>query len=189
MNEDVTKDRSRAWVSQPEMTDEAIVEATGKGWDEWCEIIDAWPGHEDGHAAIARYVQAEHGVSGWWAQSVTVGYERIRGLRLPHQQPDGTFTANTSRTLSTDGAALREGLLDPAGRDGLFPGMRTELRSRPESKNVRIALDEGTAEIAIEPRSDGRVRVVVSHAKLSAPGDVDRWKAYWSEWLGRVDGG
>ncbi|HMO43459.1 MAG TPA: hypothetical protein PKB04_09090, partial [Phenylobacterium sp.] len=60
-----------------------------------------------GHTAIARWVREEHVPDGWWAQAVTVSYERITGLRLPGQMADGTFTANVSRTMQVDADALR----------------------------------------------------------------------------------
>ncbi|MGH3668101.1 MAG: hypothetical protein ACRDU7_07410, partial [Acidimicrobiia bacterium] len=97
----------RSWASEPEMADATLREATGRGWDEWCDIIDAWPGHSDGHTAIATFVREEHGVDGWWAQTVTVGYERITGLRLPHQQPDGTFSAGKSSTVTGNAGLIR----------------------------------------------------------------------------------
>lgn len=86
---------TRSWASQPQQSDEVIRDNTGRGWDEWRELIEAWPGNTDGHGAVAAWLQQEHGVDGWWAQSVTVGWERISGRRLPHQMADGTFTANT----------------------------------------------------------------------------------------------
>ncbi len=39
--------------------------------------------------------------SGWWRQTVTVGYERLRGLREPGQRGDGHYEANRSRGEST----------------------------------------------------------------------------------------
>ena len=97
----------RARASEPENSDEAVREATGRGWDEWCDLVDAWPGHVDGHGAVAHWLQDEHGLDGWWAQSVTVGWERITGRRLPYQQPDGTFTAGRSRPPPVDADVLR----------------------------------------------------------------------------------
>lgn len=177
----------RVWVSEPEQSDEVIRGATGRDWDEWCDVIDAWPGKEDGHAAIATYVNEEHGIGGWWAQTVTVGYERIVGLRLPHQRPDGTFVAGRSATIRVDAASLREALLDEDGRTTLFPEVEAELRSRPTSKNVRLRVGPGTAEIAIDERGDGRVKVTVSHEKLPEATDVDLWKSFWGDWLTALD--
>lgn len=179
----------RAWVSQPEQSDGAIRENTGRSWEQWRELIDGWAGRDDGHTAVAAWLQEEHGVDGWWAQAVTVGWERITGRRLPHQMADGTFTANRSATITTDPEALRELLLHAGGREALFPGMQVELRSRPTSKNLRVALDEGVAEIAIDPRSGGRATVTVAHTRLPEAASVAYWKEFWGEWLGALDDG
>ena len=185
--EQAAKGRRRTWAAEPEMSDDSVRSATGRGWDEWCDILDAWPGHTEGHTAIAAYLQDEHGVDGWWAQTVTVGYERITGLRLPYQRPDGTFSANKSRTVTADAVALREMLLDETDRADLFPGLETELRSRPTSKVIRIAIGPGTAQIAFDPQPDGRAKVTILHERLPSFEDVDEWKAYWSEWLAAID--
>ena len=90
------------------MSDDAVREATGRGWDEWVALIEEWGGHGDGHGAIARWVE-EQGVDGWWAQTVTVGFERITGIRLPHQMADGTFTAGV-HAVSFDAGSLPSGV-------------------------------------------------------------------------------
>jgi len=178
------KDRDdRGWVSDPEHSDEVVRANTSRGWEEWREVINAWPRHEDGHTAVAAWLQDEHDVDGWWAQAVTGGWERITGRRLPYQMADGTFTANKSATITTNHGALREMLLEAGGRADLFPGLDPELRSRPTSRNVRIGFEQGVAEINLAPTDDGRVTVTVAHAKLESPEDVEQWKGFWSEWL------
>ena len=179
----------RAWVSDPGHPDEGVRENTGRTWEAWRDLIDVSPVADEGHTAVARWLQEEHDVDGWWAQAVTVGWERITGRRLPHQMADGTFTANRTATVTTDPEALRELLLDDDGRADLFPGMFPELRSRPTSRTVRVGLPEGVAEIAIESRDDGRVRISVAHAKLPTSDDVGHWKAFWGEWLETLDEG
>ena len=103
--------RRRVWVSEPEVGNDAVVEGTGRSWDDWVDLIEAWPdrpeGHADGHPAIAAHLEAAHHLDGWWAQTVTVGFERITGLRLPYQRRDGTFTAGKSHTVDVDHDALR----------------------------------------------------------------------------------
>lgn len=178
---------ARTWVSQPELSDEAVREATGRGWDEWCDVLDAWEGRDRGHTAIAAHLIDDLEVPGWWAQTVTVGYERITGRRLPYQRSDGTFNANKSRTVSVDADALRALLLDDHARADLFPGLETELRSRPTSKVVRLGIGPGVAQIDLAPKGDGRVVISVAHERLPEPADVEAWKAYWQEWLEAVD--
>lgn len=177
----------RTWTSEPVMSDEAVRHATGKGWDEWRDLLDAWPGDVEDHSAMVAHVQREHGIGGWWAQTVTVSYERIIGLRLKYQRADGTFNANKSRTVTIEAAALREMLLDEDDRRHLFPGIDTELRSKPTSKVVRLRIGPGTAQIALDELDDGRTKISVSHERLPDAGDVETWKSYWSDWLEAVD--
>jgi len=175
--------KAKGWAAAPELSDARIRENTGRGWEEWRAVIDAWPGRSGGHAAIAAWLEEAHGLGGWWAQSVTVGYERIAGLRAPYQLSDGKFGFSVTRTLEIDADALRARLLDEEGRAALFPKMETELRSKPTSKNVRIAVGDGSAEISIAPKPGGRATVVVQYTKLESPAAVERWKPWWSSWL------
>ena len=48
---------------------------------------------------------------------------------------------------------------------------------------MRLALDEGTAEVALAPKAEGRTTVAVRRAKLPSPEAVTRWKQYWAAWL------
>jgi hypothetical protein len=174
------------WVADPGQTEEAVRTATGRGWDEWCRLIDVDPGREAGHTAIAAHLTGRHGVDAWWAQAVTVGYERIRGLRAKHQMADGTFTAARSRTLPVDGADLRELLLWRT--DDLFPDVPVERRSRDTAKRIRLRMESGIAEITLEALPDGRTRVSVAHTGLPIGDAADAWRAWWGEWLDALAG-
>lgn len=174
---------AKKWAAAPEHGDEIIRGKTGRGWEEWRALIDAWPGRTGGHTAIAAWLVEEHGVGGWWAQAVTVGYERIAGLRVPYQLSDGKFGFGVSRTLEIDPEELRARLLDEKGRAALFPKEKTELRSKPTSKNVRIAIGDGSAEISFASKAGGRVTVTVQYTKLDSPEAVEKWKPWWVRWL------
>lgn len=182
------------WAAEPEHTDERITAATGRGWDAWVAAIDVGPGRDAGHTAIATWVREDQGIDGWWAQSVTVGYERITGLRLPGQMPDGTFTVSRSRTLDLDPADFREVLLDDAARADLIPGPTTTLRSKPTAKALRFTVSDaetgdaaGTALFSLEPVKD-RIRLTVSHEKLPSLQAGEIWKAFWADWLDDLAG-
>jgi hypothetical protein len=180
---------SRVWVSPPEFSEEVILANTGKSWEEWCTHIEAWPGHGDGHTAIAKFLHETTDLNGWWSQGVTVGYERITGIRLPHQMADGTFTASKSRTVDIDPAELRALIVSTEGRADLFQGVATELRSRATSKALRIAFDPGSVLFSFDPTKDGRTKLTVTHERLATYDEVERWKFYWSEWLDAVEQG
>lgn len=176
-----------AWVSRPEASEEAVRENTGHGWNEWVALIDVGPGREAGHTAIATWVRDEQGVGAWWAQSVTVGYERITGIRLPGEMPNGTFTISRTRVLDLDASAFRTALLDDARREDLLPDLATTLRSKATAKSLRFDAEQrgesvGIVAFAIDPVKD-RVRLTVTHEKLATPDDGAQWKAHWAAWL------
>ena len=56
-------------------------------------------------ASIAKLVATRHKIPGWWAQAVTVGYERARGLRDKYQTPAG-YQAGASKTVNVPLATL-----------------------------------------------------------------------------------
>lgn len=180
--------RARTWAAEPLHSDEKIRESTGHSWDEWAELIDAGPGRLAGHTAIAGWVHAEHGVPGWWAQGVTVGYERIAGLRLPGQMPDGTFSVSRSRVLASPVRRLRDALLDAAARAEMLPGIDTVLRSRPASKALRFhaamaGQPLGSLLFSADELPEGRLGVGVTHDKLATFDAGEGWKQFWTDWL------
>lgn len=187
---DGDKTRRRQWVAEPQHPDEVIAANTGHGWDDWVDLIDAGPGRQAGHTAIASWVRDDNGVPGWWAQGVTVGYERITGLRLPGQMPNGSFTVSKSRVVRLDRDALRQLLLDD--RDSLFPGFETVLRSKESAKSLRFAFARdgealGTVMFSLDVAPTDRVRITVTHEKLESVDDGEQWKEFWGEWLATVE--
>lgn len=188
-----SQNRRRAWIAEPEMSDEAIKNGTGRGWDDWCDLIDQRPEGIDGHTAIATYVRDVLGTGPWWTQGVTVGYERITGLRLPYERPDGTFTAGKSKTVVFDPDELRSLLLDDTRRSDLFPGHSTTIKSKPTAKAIRIEVGQGIAQFGISPASNGkdgqrRAKITIQHEKLPTYELVEEWKFYWTDWLDAIDG-
>src|SRR5262245_39510968 len=73
------------------MSDAAVKEKTGRTWAGWVATLDRAGAHEWPHAKIAQYLSKECAVPPWWSQMVTVGYERIKGLRAVGQRRDGAF--------------------------------------------------------------------------------------------------
>ena len=171
------------WVSPPEISDDAVREETGKGWNDWRQLINESTVAGEDHTAIATFVRDTFGVDEWWAQTITVGYERITGRRLPYQRPDGTFTASKSATVAVGADRLRSMLLDDGARAALFGRTPTELLSDPSAKAIRIAVGPGTATVGLTEGSDGRTKVTIEHAKLAEFGQVEEWKAFWAGWL------
>ena len=82
-----------------EISDEAVREATGRTWDEWEALLDSRGAAELSHREIVGILTKEKLVdSGWWAQSVTVAYEKRKGKRVLGQTSEGAFQIGVQRT-------------------------------------------------------------------------------------------
>ncbi len=61
------------------------------------DALDYVNAHTWPYRKIAEYVQKKFKVQDWWAQTVTVGYERIRGLReLLHSARDLVYDTSAN---------------------------------------------------------------------------------------------
>jgi hypothetical protein len=94
------------------MKDETIRKATGRTWAEWTRVLDRAGAHAWPHRQIADFVHTTHGVPGWWTQTVTVGYERIKGLREKGQRRGGGYEANKSKTIAASAARITRAFTD-----------------------------------------------------------------------------
>src|SRR5215470_14073723 len=93
-------------------SEDAVRAATGRGWDEWGEVLDAWGARGHSHGEIVGWLVDEQGVGSWWAQTVTVGYERSRGMRPRNGGRDGLFTVSASRTVEVPVGELYRAVVD-----------------------------------------------------------------------------
>src|SRR5688572_364341 len=94
------------------MTDAAIAAKTGRTWNEWVRVLDGDGAATMRHRDIAALLHERHGVPGWWSQMVTVGYERIKGLRERGQRLSGAYEATKSKTFAVPVKTLFEAWAD-----------------------------------------------------------------------------
>ncbi|HET6954451.1 MAG TPA: hypothetical protein VFI47_29065, partial [Acidimicrobiales bacterium] len=102
-------------------SDAEIRRRTGRGWEEWFDVLDAWPADGLAHREIARRVADELGIEPlvWEAQAVTLSYERARG-RAVGQRADG-FAVTASRTVAVPVERLFDAFVDRSRRAGWLP--------------------------------------------------------------------
>jgi uncharacterized protein YndB with AHSA1/START domain len=164
-------------------SDEVIRANTGRTWDEWFALLDEWGGAERPHPEIARWLNQEHGVDGWWAQGVTVAYEQARGLRAPGQRRGGLFEAGASKTVAVPVDRLYEAFADPALRERWLPGVTFEVRTAHPGKSIRANWDDGSTRlvIAFTARGDAKSQVALVHERVPDAETAERLKAFWRE--------
>ena len=165
------------------MSDTKLKESTGCTWERWVWALDqvnaqAWP-----HSEIARYVHEKYKVPGWWSQTVTVGYERIRGLREKGQRRSGSWEASKSRTIGASVSALFKAFKQPKLRSTWLDRM-VVIRTSVPNKSLRITWEDGSSvEVNLVSKGRSKAQVAIGHTKLPDREAANRMKAFWSDHL------
>jgi uncharacterized protein YndB with AHSA1/START domain len=164
------------------VSDEVIRRRTGRGWEEWFDLLDDSGAIAKPHREIARWLQAEHRIDGWSAQSVTVSYERARGRRAVGEHADG-FAITAQKTVAVPVDRLFDAFVDESLRERWLPDGRLRERTATKPKSARFDWGDGpTGVIAgFEAKGDAKSVVAIEHARLPDAAEAERMKAFWRE--------
>jgi hypothetical protein len=172
------------------MSSAVIQEKTGCTWEKWVKSLDYHGAEKMSHRDIAKLVSEKYKVPSWWTQTVTVGYERIKGLRARGQRRDGTFEASKSRTFNVPVQTLYDAWADARMRKRWLDGAEIKIRTATSPKSMRITWSDGNIiAVGFYPKGPDKSSVAVQHPKLPDRATADSLKKYWSERLddlGRV---
>lgn len=172
-----------AYAKLAGMADARIADKTGHTWSEWVHLLDRDKAAEMAHPDIARLVSDKHGVPPWWTQAVTVGYERIKGLRARGQRRDGSYEAGKSRTFDVPVTTLFDAWANAAMRRRWLGAKDVTVRTASRPRSMRLGWSDGTV-IALWFTAKGKKSTVaVQHTKLRDRATADALKQYWSEQL------
>ena len=170
------------------MSDDAVVKRTGMTWAEWVEALDAVDATTMLHRDIARHVADNYDISGWWAQMVTVSYERIRGLREPGQRRAGMkaagFDVNKSKTVAVPVGELYRAFSDADRRSEWLGAVDLTVRTSTEDKSMRVRMSDDTpVDVYFYAKGDTKSSVSIQHRKLPDKETAVRTRAFWTERL------
>jgi uncharacterized protein YndB with AHSA1/START domain len=169
-------------------TDANVRQNTGKGWREWLPILDAWGAKERKHGVIVTYLIQEWGVPGWWAQTITTGYERSRGKRAKYQTVAGSFQVSVSKTFPIGVGKLFKAFTQaPQRRAWLQPGM-LKVRTTRKDLSARFDFGDGTSRVVayFDPKDRRKTTVTVMHELLPSASSVEEMRGMWKEHLKRL---
>jgi hypothetical protein len=167
----------------PRIGDEAVREKTGKGWQEWFALLDRAGASRQSHGEIALVLSEDHGVPGWWAQTITVEYERARGLREKHETPEG-YQVSATRTIAAPLEEVWRAWEDDALRKRWLPGGGLSLRTATKPKSARYDWREGgRLEVYFDETGTRKTRLQVQHERLPDKATAKRVQAEWRERL------
>jgi hypothetical protein len=164
---------------------EKVRERTGRTWNEWFALLDAWGGAEREHPEIAGWLVAEHGVRGWWAQGVTVEYEKARGLRPVGGDRDGTLNVSASKTVAVPVERLYEAFADLDLREQWLPAAPLRERTVTPGRGARYDWGDGSTRVVVgfTAKDEAKSVVALSHERLPDPASADSLRGYWRERL------
>ena len=161
-------------------SDKMIEARTGCTWKRWVGALDYLKADKWSHTKRASFIAEKYRIDGWWAQTVAVGYERIKGLRAIGQRLDGTYEASKSKVFPVTLSKLYRTWSDSKTRKGWLPD---ELRVTTANRNktMRIKWPDGS-NVAVYFLSKGaaKTQVSVQHMKLDKDGQA-KMKEFWKE--------
>ena len=145
---------------------DSVATATGRNWDEWVSFLDDLGASGMNHKEIVALCAGPGGVSnGWWQQSVAVGYEQARGLRVVGQTSGADFQIGVQKTLPLPPETAWALLVEGPGRDAWLG------RGEPFQfdKGARYETETGRSGEIRSCVPGQRVRLIWSHPDLAQP--------------------
>ena len=166
------------------MSDDVIKAKTGCTWEKWVYALDRHGAGTMAHRDIATLVKEKYKVADWWTQMVTVGYERIKGLRARGQRLDGSYEASKSRTFNVPVSELFEAWADAKIRKRWLDQAGVQVRTANAPKTMRLGWSDGTIiAVGFMPKGKGKSAVALAHTKLPDRDTANQLKEYWAERL------
>jgi hypothetical protein len=176
-----------------------IREKTGQGLEHWFGVLDQFGAVSKGHTAAARHLADAHGVGGWYAQGITVAYERARGVREVNQRCDGAFEVSVSKVIPGDVPSIIRQMTSKRLRGHLTssdPALVTALATaldasmsrgfvvRPDGLGrFRYKWEQTTVQMYLTPKPGGKVSVVVTNMQLASSKMVEQRRIAWRAFL------
>ena len=162
------------------VSDEAVLKATGKVWEDWFTFLDEADCKKMEHKAIAKYVAEKGDVGGWWAQMISVEYERSRGMRKMNEKIGG-FEVSVSKTI-----ALPIGELYDVTHEW-FKAQKVEIRKANTNKSIRITWTDGTNVVAhFWEKGDVKSQLVIQQEKLENKDAVEKQRSFWKSTIPKI---
>jgi hypothetical protein len=178
------------------ISDASSMKKTGHDLAHWYAVLDKFGAVEKGHTAAARHLYESHGVEGWYAQGITVSYERERGVRGVNQRCDGAWEVSASKTITATTQQLVKAFTDARKRkqwiseaDPQLVAALTEALADEKSKGwvvrpdglarFRYKWDDTIVQLYAYAKPGGKLTLTVQHTKLP---DADAVTEYRSQW-------
>ena len=178
------------------LSESTSLRITGHGLEHWFQVLDRFGGVQKGHTASARHLADDHQIDGWYAQGITVAFERARGVRAANQRCDGKYEVSVSKVMAADTADVIKLFTDKRLRRRWVTGVDADLVKAfstaidaPKSKGWVVRPDgqgrwrykwgETTVQCYLYPKPGGKVSLVVTNMYLPGSDSVEERRTKW----------
>ncbi len=167
------------------VSDEAVKKATGKTWDSWFALLNKAHAKQMNHSEIAHFLSTKYIKNGWWAQMVTVEYERVQGKRKINENKDG-FLVAVHKTVDLPVSKLekvwQKVLLMPVVQKRKL----MNLDSKTKRRMLHYKADVGSVVVYFDERGKDKSRIMVESMKLPSKQSVEQNRLFWKKILATV---
>jgi hypothetical protein len=164
--------------------DETIRERTGRGWEEWFDLLDEAGAADMTHRETARWLAEREGLHplAWNVQAVVGGYDKARRGRQVGEHEDG-FTVTASKTVAVPVERLYAAFVDAGLRERWLPDGELRERTTIEPRSARFDWGDGGSRVhvAFAAKGDAKSTAALSHERLPDGAEAERMKAFWRE--------
>jgi uncharacterized protein YndB with AHSA1/START domain len=190
-------------VRQP--TDAAAQAATGKTMKAWFAELDGLGGTARGRRELVQHLYGVLDKDEWWATTIAVEYERVRGAVEKDGAPKG-YSICSTKTIAAPVADVFAAFGDARRLDAwLGPETSVEFAEGGELRNAdgdrasfsriragkdlrldwnRAGLAPGTkVEVLFADKGKGKTGVTLNHTRIQDRCDADRLRAAWAHAL------
>lgn len=185
------------------LTDESAKAATGRTMSDWFKFIDSAGGPDQGRKKIVELLWKEQGVDPWWANAVSVEYERSKNLR----KKDGTlqgYMICVSKTVGAGADLAFNAFTKPAllahwfaekidqnlAVGGAFEssdGNRGTYKNIQPGKTLKFTWEgqdqeqDTVVEVKFQPKDASKCSIMLTHDRIGSKAEADGLRKAWGE--------
>ncbi len=185
-------------MSDVAIDEQKVIQATGHGREHWHAILESY-GDGD-HTMRTKRLSRDHpDLDGWWIQTLTVDFERSKGLREVGQSCTGDYQVSCSKTVSGDPVEAYGRLLDApffARRDWQegtsfdLPDGSVQVRRADPGQMLRWFWydpdGKSTVEVHFQGKPNGKTTLVIRHHQLVSNDARESYRSKWKDVLATI---
>ncbi len=172
---------------QPDISDGAVLQATGRPWREWLGLLGSAGMAEKTREEIIVFLREDHGVPSWWQESIANAFEQSIG-RSSNAETDDGFQVSVSGTIGLSADTIFHAWIDGEQRakwlrHGDFePGAVKE----PGTVRGKWIPDGSRVDVDISAAGEERCELMIGHRKLASAAAAERMREFWKRSIDRM---